>query len=62
LHVRDLLVKVMSNTKKLATKNRRVGEGRRRRLSPRQTGRADFPHPAFPKVSAQTCTWFHRRR
>ena len=36
----------------------RVGEGRRRRLSPRQTGRADFPHPAFP----ETLTMKHARK
>ena len=33
----------------------RVGEGAMRRhdtLSPRQTGRADFPHPAFTQTLA----------
>jgi hypothetical protein len=32
-------------------KNSRVGEGQYDcRLSPHQTGRADFPHPAYPKI------------
>ena len=34
----------------------RVGEGPWGRLSPHQTGRADFPHPAYPVISAQAFT------
>ena len=37
-------------------KSGRVGEGPWGRLSPHQTGRADFPHPAYPVISAQAFT------
>jgi hypothetical protein len=33
-------------------KDGRVGEVARGRLSPHQTGRADFPHPAFLETLA----------